>query len=135
MAKHKGKKSKIDQSYLLMMLVKANLVAFAVTAIFILLGTMLLTYTNLGLNFEKGFITVGIILSAFFAGYDMAKVETRNGYRWGAVGGASYLLLFLIMSFILSGLKNFDMGAFFLVAILALVTSSAAGMLCVNTRK
>ena len=135
MVKHKGKKKKVQYSDLLVTLVKANIVAFAVTAIFILVGTMILTYTNLGLSFERWIIILGIVLSAFLAGYDMAKVESRNGYKWGAVGGASYLLLFVIMSMFLNGMKQFDMTAFFLIVLLALISSSVAGMLCVNTRK
>lgn len=135
MAKHKGKKSNIDMPAAIVTTLKANVMAYVVTAIFIILGSIVLTYTNLGASFEKWIILIGIILSAFLAGFDTAKIEPRNGYKWGGVGGVVYLGLFIILSAILGGISKLDLGYLMTIAILVLVSSGMAGMISVNTQK
>lgn len=135
MAKHKGKKSSIEIPVMLMTMLKANVMAYAVTAIFIILGTIILTYTNLGANFEQWLVIIGVILSAFLAGFDMAKVETKNGYKWGAIGGGCYFVSLIVVAVCLNGLKNMNMTTFITLAILSVIISSIAGMLSVNAQK
>lgn len=133
--KHKSKKSRIDITYLLMTMLKANMIAYALTASFVILGTVILTYTQLGTTFEKWLIVIGVVLSAFLAGYDMAKVGPKDGYKWGAIGGVSYFTIFLILSYLLNGFKNADMSMFVMLAVLSIIMSSVAGMFSVNTSK
>lgn len=135
MAKHKSKKSSMDMSVVIMTMLKANVMAYAITAIFIILGTIILTYTNLGPEFEKWLVMLGVVLSAFLAGFDMAKVEMKNGYKWGAIGGASYFGILLVVSALLNGMKNMNTTTFITLAILSMIISSIAGMLSVNTQK
>lgn len=135
MAHHKSKKSTIDWPMTIVTTLKANLMAYLVTAIFIILGSMILTYTNFGPGFEKWIVLIGIVLSAFLAGFDTAKVEPRNGYKWGSIGGSVYLLLFLVMAVVVNGVSGLDLGYILTVAVLVLVSSAIAGMVSVNTQK
>lgn len=135
MAKHKSKKGCVDMSVAIMTMLKANVIAYAITAIFIILGTIILTYTNLGPNFEKGLVIIGIVLSAFLAGFDMAKIEAQNGYKWGAIGGISYCVIFLILTVVLNGLKTMNMVTFITLVVLSIIMSSIAGMISVNAQK
>ncbi|MEG0014226.1 MAG: TIGR04086 family membrane protein [Cellulosilyticaceae bacterium] len=135
MKKHKGKKSNIDMPAAIATMLKANAMAYVVTAIFVILGSIVLTYTNLGASFEKWIILIGIILSAFLAGFDTAKIEPRNGYKWGGIGGIVYLGLFIILAAVLGGVSSLDLGYLMTIAILVLVSSGIAGMISVNTQK
>ena len=132
---HKSKKINTNVSQLALTMIKANFMAYAVTAIFIILGTIILTYTKASPSVEKWIVFIGIIVSAFLAGFDTAKVETRNGYKWGAIGGSSYLIIFVILAVLLNGFKMFNIGTLVMVILLALLSSTLAGMLSVNSPK
>lgn len=129
----RGKNVEIDMSLAMITMVKANVMAYVVTAIFILFGSLVLTYTQVGAEFEKVVVTLGILCSAFLAGFDTAKIEQRNGYKWGAVGGALYFMLFLVLGTVMDGLAHVKPSTILLIALMVLMTSSIAGMISVNT--
>lgn len=52
MSKH-NKKAEIDMPLAVMTMLKANVMAYVVTAIFILFASILLTYTQFGAQFES----------------------------------------------------------------------------------
>lgn len=127
-----GRDAEIDIPLALITIIKANIMAYVVTSIFVLLASIIITYTDVTPKFE-GFITViGILFSAFLAGFDTAKIENKNGYRWGAVGGAFYFVIFLGMATIIDKLNQVEPGMMLLIALLVLLTSSIAGMISVN---
>ena len=93
MTKHKAK-VEVDMPQAVLTMVKANIMAYVVTAIFILFSSIILTYTNASPKFEVWIVTLGVIASAFLAGFDTAKVDNKNGYKWGAIGGSLYFVIF-----------------------------------------
>lgn len=129
----RGKNVEIDMSLAMMTMVKANIMAYVVTAIFILFGSIILTYTQVDAEFESINATLGILCSAFLAGFDTAKIEQRNGYKWGAVGGALYFIIFLVLGTLMDRLVHVKPSMILLIALMVLVTSSIAGMISVNT--
>nr|WP_302598490.1 TIGR04086 family membrane protein [uncultured Cellulosilyticum sp.] len=134
MAQRKSKKE-VDMPAAVMTMIKANIMAYVVTAIFVLLGSIILTYTNASPNVENVIVIIGIIVSAFLAGYDTATVDTRNGYKWGAIGGSLYFIIFLILGTLINRLNSVAPGVIFLLAFLVLISSSVAGMVSVNYQK
>ena len=132
MSKHKGK-AEIDIATAAVTMIKANIMAYVVTAIFILFSSIILTYTNASPNFEDIIVIIGIIASAFIAGYDTAKMDNRNGYKWGAIGGMLYFVIFLILGTIIEKLNNISLTKVFMIAVLIVVTSMIAGMISVNS--
>ncbi len=134
MPKHKSKEI-LDMSIVVMTLIKANIMAYVVTAIFILFGSILLTYTNVSCDVENWLVMLGIILSSFLAGFDTAKVEARNGYKWGVIGGALYFVLFLILGTLTGSLKTIAPGNLFLIVIVVILSSAIAGIVSVNFEK
>ena len=135
MAKHKKHKMQVDIPLLAVTLVKANLIGYALTAIFIIFASILLTYTNFGPGFEKWIVLIGATASAAMVGFDTAKMEGKQGYKWCVVGGLRYLVIFLVLSFVLNGLGDMSMGTLGIIAVLTLVSSAAAGMFSVATQK
>ena len=121
----------LDIGQLAVTLVKSNLTAYALTAIFIIFATLMITYTNLGPNFEKWMILIGTIASAALVGYDTAKQEGKQGYKWGLIGGISYLVIFIVIAAVTGGTKGMDIGYVVTLTILALVSSMLAGMLSI----
>ena len=116
-------------------LVKSNLAAYALTAIFIIFATLMITYTNLGPNFEKWIILIGTIDSAALVGYDTAKQEGKQGYKWGLIGGISYLVIFVILAFVTGGVQGMNIGYLITLIILTIVSSVLAGMFSVANAK
>lgn len=131
MSKHKAK-SEVDMPLAVLTLLKANVMAYVVTSIFVLFSSILLTYTQLGDSFEGIIIMLGIIASAFLAGFDTAKVDDRNGYKWGAVGGSLYFVIFLVLGTLIEKLNNIAPSMLFLIAFVVLISSTIAGMISVN---
>ena len=128
-----SKSAEIDMPLAIATMIKANIMAYVVTAIFVLFASIILTYTNIGAKFEGVITVLGIIVSAFLAGFDTAKIENRNGYKWGAVGGSLYFVIFLVLGTMIDKLNHVEPGVIFLIALMVLFTSSVAGMISVNT--
>ena len=134
MSRHK-KKMNLNIGELAVTLVKSNLAAYALTAIFIIFATLMITYTNLGPNFEKWIILIGTIASAALVGYDTAKQEGKQGYKWGLIGGISYLVIFVILAFVTGGVQGKNIGYLITLIILTIVSSVLAGMFSVANAK
>ncbi|OOB80289.1 MAG: hypothetical protein BEN19_05705 [Epulopiscium sp. Nuni2H_MBin003] len=126
------KRSSVNTSEIIVTAIKANIMAYLLTAIFIILGSILLTYTSLGASVEKWVVLIGIMASAALCGYDMAKIENKRGYKWGSIGGIFYLIIFIIISLFTTGAGNLDMGYLITVALMVLVCSGFAGIVSVN---
>ncbi len=136
MVKYKSRsKQTLDMPSAVMAMLKANVMAYVVTAIFILIGSIVLTYTDASAAVENWIVLIGIILSAFLAGFDTAKVDTKNGYKWGAIGGALYFVLFLILGTMVKELKGLAPSAILTIALTVLISSTIAGMISVNYGK
>lgn len=135
MAKHKSKKTSLDMPQIVMTFIKANMMGYALTAIFILLGSIILTYSRASVAVEKWIVLIGIVLSAFLVGFDTAKVESRNGYKWGAAGGVLYLIIYIVLATVLNGLKSISFSTLITIAVLVIISSSIAGMVSVNYRR
>ncbi len=134
MSRHK-KKMNLNIGELAVTLVKSNLAAYALTAIFIIFATLMITYTNLGPNFEKWIILIGTIASAALVGYDTAKQEGKQGYKWGLIGGISYLVIFVILALVTGGVQGMNIGYLITLMILTIVSSVLAGMFSVANAK
>ena len=134
MSRHK-KKMNLNIVELAVTLVKSNLAAYALTAIFIIFATLMITYTNLGPNFEKWIILIGTIASAALVGYDTAKQEGKQGYKWGLIGGISYLVIFVILALVTGGVQGMNIGYLITLIILTIVSSVLAGMFSVANAK
>lgn len=130
---HKEKAS-INMSEAILMMTKANIMAYVVTSIFILFASILLTYTKIGPKFEGSVVIIGILASSFLAGFDTAKIDDRNGYKWGAIGGSIYFVVFLILGTVIEKLNHVAPSIIMLWAIVILMTSTIAGIISVNCR-
>lgn len=130
--KHKSGKEEISLGTIVKTTIRANVMAYVLTASFVLLASLILTYTQMSPQLEGVIVVLGIIASSFLAGFDTAKVEHRNGYKWGAIGGMVYFVTFLILGTMIQKLDQVAPGMILIIALIILVTSTIAGMISVN---
>ncbi len=128
----KRRKSSIDVPQLIITAIKSNIIAYIITFIFIILGSIIITYTNLGEGVEKWIVLLGIMLSSGVAGYDMAQFDNKEGYKWGCIGGIFYLIIFFIISLITSSGDGIDIGYLMTVTLMVVVCSGFAGIIAAH---
>ena len=134
MTGHKGR-AEIDFIRVIGIMLKANVMAYVVTAIFVLFTSIILTYTDVNPEVEGWIVTIGVCLSAFMAGFDTAKIEKHNGYRWGAVGGALYFVVFLVLGTVIEKVNRYSPSMIIGLAIMVMISSMVAGMISVNCKE
>lgn len=130
--KHKSSKEEVSLGTIITTMIRANVMAYVLTASFVLLASLILTYTEMSPKLEGIIVILGIIASSFLAGFDTAKVEQRNGYKWGAIGGVVYFVTFLILGTMIQKLDQVAPGMILMLALIILITSTIAGMISVN---
>ncbi|NLM12715.1 MAG: TIGR04086 family membrane protein [Epulopiscium sp.] len=98
-AKHKSVQTmnKVSE-WRIITLLKANIVAYMITAIFFIGSALLLTYTSLPESSIPAIAIVTTIISVLVAGYDTAKGAPSKGWLWGLIAGLVYAVILIIVS-------------------------------------
>ena len=130
----KGQKSNLTGQRLLRIL-KANMYAYLVTIIFLLITAVLITHTNIGIDKEKIIIITGIILSTFIAGTDTAKGEQKDGWKWGIVGSAAYAVIYFAIAMLTSKASLLLCTNALVILCVMLCSGAVGGMLGINMKK
>lgn len=116
-------------------ILKANMYAYMVTTIFLLITAILMTHTSMGMEKEKLIIIIGVMLSTFIAGADTAKGEIKNGWRWGILGAGVYGLIYFTVA-LLTSKSSLLLCTNSLVMIGVMLCSGAVGgMVAINMKK
>lgn len=116
-------------------ILKANMYAYMVTTIFLLITAILMTHTSMGMEKERLIIIIGVMLSTFIAGADTAKGEIKNGWRWGILGAAMYGLIYFTIA-LLTSKSSLLLSTNSLVMICVMLCSGAVGgMVTINMKK
>lgn len=119
----------------IMRILKANLYAYMVTIIFLLITAVLITHTNIGVDKEKIIIITGIILATFIAGMDTAKGEKKDGWKWGIGGALVYAgIYFSIAAFTSEPSLLLCTNALVMLCVMV-CSGTVGGMLGINMRK
>lgn len=116
-------------------ILKANMYSYIVTVIFLLITAMLMTYTDIGLDKEKGIILLGVILSSFIAGSDTARGENKNGWRWGMLGSAIYGVIYFMIAMLTSKGSLLLCTNSLVMLCVMLCSGAVGGMIAINMKK
>lgn len=130
----KGQKSNLVGQRTIRVL-KANMYAYMVTFIFLLITAVLITHTNIGIDKEKIIIITGIIISTFIAGTDTAKGEEKDGWKWGMVGAALYAIIYFTIAALTSKASLLLCTNALVMLCVMLCSGAVGGMLGINMRK
>lgn len=114
---------------------KANMYAYMLTVIFLLITAVLITHTNIGVDKEKIIIITGVIMSTFISGLDTAKGESQNGWKWGMVGSLVYAVIYFGISAITSDASLLLCANGLVMLCVMLCSGAVGGMLGINVRK
>ena len=130
----RGKKSNIAGQRIIRIL-KANMYAYMVTIIFLLITAVLITHTNMGVDKEKIIVITGIIISTFIAGTDTAKGEEKDGWKWGIVGALVYGAIYFTIAMLTSEPSLLLRTNALVMLCVMLCSGGVGGMLGINMRK
>ncbi len=118
-----------------MRILKANLYAYMVTIVFLLITAVLITHTNMGVDKEKIIIITGIILATFVVGMDTAKGEQTGGWKWGVMGALVYAAIYFTIAALTSGASLLLCTNSLVMLCVMLCSGTVGGMLGINMRK
>lgn len=108
---------------------KAVIVVSAVTAILLLILSLLLYKLNLSDTAVMVGIYIVYILSNFSGGYIIGKVRGEKKYIWGIIVGITFFIVLSILSLVLTG-QLYGSGGRAVYALLACIFGGMAGGMC-----
>lgn len=118
-----------------MRILKANLYAYMITIIFLLITAVLITHTNMGVDKEKIIIITGIILATFIAGMDTAKGEKKDGWKWGIIGALLYAAIYFTIAALTAEASLLLCTNAFVMLCVMVCSGAVGGMLGINMKK
>lgn len=105
MSKRSTQTTKKESEWRVIGILKAIVVAYAITAILFIGLALLLTYTSMPESSIRVIVIITTIISTLVAGYDTAKGAKSRGWFWGMCAGIAYgLVLVLINGIIIKDL-------------------------------
>lgn len=116
-------------------ILKANMYAYMVTTVFLLITAILMTHTSMGMGKERLIIIIGVMLSTFIAGADTAKGEIKNGWRWGILGAGMYGLIYFTVALLASKSSLLLCTNSLVMICIMLCSGAVGGMVAINMKK
>jgi len=110
------------------------LIAFALTAIALLVYAVLVTYTNMSENTLPIMIATTTLLAVMVAGFDAARGAPSKGWLWGMGAGFAYVLILLIIMIVALPTFSVD-GRTFMVAVIGIAGGGLGGILGINLKR
>jgi len=109
-------------------LIKAVLISYIITAIILLILSLLLYKANIGDNIIKIGVVVTYIVSSFIGGFLAGKGITERKFLWGLICGGIYVAVILMISLMLGGQKDGNITNYLSMILLCLGSGMLGGM-------
>jgi len=109
-------------------LIKAVLISYIITAIILLVLSLLLYKANIGDNIIKIGVVVTYIVSSFIGGFLAGKGITERKFLWGLICGGIYVAVILTISLMLGGQKDGNITNYLSMILLCLGSGMLGGM-------
>lgn len=107
---------------------------YVLTFIFIIVYSIILTYTNVNDTYIVFVTLLATIISVVYVGYRFARNAESGGMLWGIFGGVFYSLIFIIFGFLVSDTYNFDK-KLALVLVFSVIAGALGGIIGINSKK
>ncbi len=121
--KEAGKVQKVLQ------IVKALIASYIVTGLVLVLLTTLLYRFEMGEGIISAGVIVAYLLSGFFGGFLIGKKRKEKKFLWGAVVGAAYFLVLVLISLLVYRKIQGEIGNFFTTMVLCVGGGTLGGMI------
>lgn len=119
----------LKKNPVVMLLVKAVLVSFVVSAILLLITSALMLNTNLSATVVSVMVIVTYIIANFLSGFLMGKGMEQKKFMWGLASGFVYFLIIFLLSLIIMSTKNFSLMATVRTLLICTLSGMVGGML------
>ena len=110
-------------------LIKSLLISYILTAIILLILSLLLYKANLGDNIIKAGVVVTYIVSCFIGGFLSGKGIKERKFLWGLICGGIYVAIILIISLMSGGQKDENITNYMSMILLCLGSGMLGGMI------
>lgn len=110
-------------------IIKVLIASYVVTGLVLVLLTTLLYRFEMG----EGIISAGVIaaylLSGFFGGFLIGKKKKEKKFLWGAIVGAAYFLVLVLISLLVYRKIQGEIGNFITTMVLCVGSGTLGGMI------
>lgn len=119
----------LKRNPVVMLLVKATLVSFVVSAILLLITSALMLSTSMSATVVSVLVIVTYIISNFLSGFIMGKGMEHKKFIWGLTSGLVYFFIIFILSLIIMSSKNFSLVTTVRTLLICTLSGMVGGML------
>lgn len=107
---------------------KALLLSYFVTALILVLLTTLLYRFGMGQEIVPAGVVAAYILSCFAGGFVIGKKQKEKKYLWGALTGAGYFVVLVLISLVMYGGIQAEFGNFVTSMVMCVGSGTIGGM-------
>ena len=118
----------LKKNPVIMLLVKAVLVSFIVSAILLLITSALMLGSNMSASFVGAFVIAIYIISNFLSGLIMGKGMEQRKFLWGIVSGLMYFVVIFVLSIFVMSTKDFSLMATIRTLLICTISGMVGGM-------
>ncbi len=118
----------LKKNPVIMLLVKAVLVSFIVSAILLLITSALMLGSNMSASFVGVFVIAIYIISNFLSGLIMGKGMEQRKFLWGIVSGLMYFVVIFVLSIFVMSTKDFSLMATIRTLLICTISGMVGGM-------
>ena len=93
----------------MMLLFKAVLTAFIVSAILLFITSAIMSKSELSAGVVSTLVIVTYIVSNLLCGVILGKTMEQKKFMWGLYGGLLYFAIIFIFSLVITGTKDFNL--------------------------
>lgn len=112
----------------IMLVVKVLVVSYIVTGLVLVLLTTLLYQFGMGVEIISAGVVVAYLLSGFAGGFLIGKKQKEKKFLWGALVGSAYFVILVVISLIMYGGIQGEVGNFFTTMIMCVGSGMIGGM-------
>ena len=118
----------LKRNPVIMLLVKAVLLSFIVSAILLLITSALMLGSNMSASFVGIFVIAIYIIANFLSGLIMGKGMEQRKFLWGIVSGLMYFVVIFVLSIFVMSTKDFSLMATIRTLLICTISGMVGGM-------
>ncbi len=123
------KKKEAGNVQKVLQIVKVLIASYIVTGLVLVLLTTLLYRFEMGEGIISAGVIVAYLLSGFFGGFLIGKKKKEKKFLWGALVGAAYFVVLVVISLLVHRNIQGEIGNFFTTMVMCVGSGMLGGMI------